>query len=133
VDRVTFRITGRGQLITAFKHADKQQFPFIVEVRDVTRTDEQNRLMWPMLTAFSEQAKLSGRTLIKDQWKSVFLQALGQPQDMLPTLDESTWFAAGLRSSKLTKPEFSALIDLMLAEAAQRGVDLKGIGDDEAT
>jgi hypothetical protein len=133
VDRVTFRITSRGQLISAFKHADKQQFPFVLEVRDVTRTDEQNRLMWPMLGAFSEQAKLSGRTLIKDQWKAVFLQALGHPQDMLPTLDESTWFAAGLRSSKLTKPEFSALIDLIQAEAAQRGVDLKGIGDDEAT
>jgi hypothetical protein len=124
MDRVTFRITSRGQLISAFKHADKQQFPFVVEVRDVTRTDEQNRLMWPMLTAFSEQAKLSGRTLIKDQWKAVFLQALGHPQDMLPTLDENTWFAAGLRSSKLTKPEFSALIDLIYAEAAQRGVKL---------
>jgi hypothetical protein len=124
VDRVTFRITSRGQLITAFKHANKQAFPFVVEVRDVTRTDEQNRLMWPMLTAFSEQAKLSGRTLIKDQWKAVFLQALGHPQDMLPTLDENTWFAAGLRSSKLTMPEFSALIDLIQAEAAQRGVKL---------
>jgi len=124
MDRVTFRITSRGQLITAFKHADKQAFPFVVEVRDVTRTDEQNRMMWPMLTAFSEQAKLCGRTLIKEQWKAVFLQALGHPQDMLPTLDESTWFAAGLRSSKLTKPEFSALIDLMQAEAAQRGVKL---------
>ncbi len=127
MDRVTFRITSRGQLITAFKHADKQQFPFVVEVRDVTRTDEQNRLMWPMLTAFSEQAKLSGRTLIKDQWKAVFLQALGHPQDMLPTLDESTWFAAGLRSSKLTKTEFSALIDLIQAEAAQRKVKLEKV------
>ena len=125
MDRVTFRITSRGQLITAFKHADKQAFPFIVEVRDVTRTDEQNRLMWPMLTAFSEQAKLSGRTLIKDQWKAVFLQALGHPQDMLPTLDESTWFAAGLRSSKLTKSEFSLLIELINSEAAERGVKLE--------
>jgi hypothetical protein len=125
MDRVTFRITSRGQLITAFKHADKQQFPFIVEVRDVTRTDEQNRMMWPMLTAFSEQAKLSGRTLIKDQWKAVFLQALGHPQDMLPTLDESTWFAAGLRSSKLTKSEFSLLIELINSEAAERGVKLE--------
>jgi hypothetical protein len=127
VDRVTFRITSRGQLISAFKHADKQAFPFIVEVRDVTRTDEQNRLMWPMLAAFSEQAKLSGRTLIKDQWKAVFLQALGHPQDMLPTLDESTWFAAGLRSSKLTKSEFSLLIELINSEAAERGVKLEKV------
>ena len=127
MDRVTFRITSRGQLISAFKHADKQAFPFVVEVRDVTRTDEQNRLMWPMLTAFSEQAKLSGRTLIKDQWKAVFLQALGYPQDMLPTLDGKTWFAAGLRSSTLGVKEFSDLIELINSEAAERGIELEKV------
>ena len=45
MDRVTFRITSRGQLISAFMHATQQTFPYIVEVRDVTRTDEQNRMM----------------------------------------------------------------------------------------
>lgn len=123
MDRHTFHITSRGQLETAFKYAAKQAFPFVVEVRDVTRTDEQNRLLWPLLTAFQDQATLTGKRFNKGQWKSVFMQALGHPQDMLPTLDESTWFAAGLRSSKLTKPEFSALIDLILAEAAMRGVE----------
>jgi hypothetical protein len=47
---------------------------------------------------------------------------------MLPTLDESTWFAAGLRSSKLTKPEFSALLELIQAEAAMRGVEWEKTG-----
>jgi hypothetical protein len=46
---------------------------------------------------------------------------------MLPTLDESTWFAAGLRSSKLTKPEFSLLIELINSEAAERGVKLEKV------
>lgn len=122
MQRQSFRITSRGQLITAFKYADAQEFPFMVEVRDVTRTDDQNRLMWPILKAFADQQTLCGKRLTKEQWKSVFLQHLGHPQDMLPTLDESTWFAAGLRSSKLTKPEFSELIELLMAEAAQRGV-----------
>ena len=122
MDRQTFRITSRGQLITAFKYAGEQDFPFMVEVRDVTRTDDQNRMMWPILKAFEDQATLCGKKLTKEQWKSVFLQALGHSQDMLPTLDESTWFAAGLRSSRLTKTEFSQLIELLHAEAAQRGV-----------
>lgn len=123
MDRHIFHITSRGQLMTAFRYADQQAFPFVVEMRDVTRTDEQNRLMWPMLKAFQDQATLNGKRFTKEQWKSIFLQALGHPQDMLPTLDESTWFAAGLRSSKLTKTEFSTLIDLMQAEAAMRGVE----------
>lgn len=125
--RETFRITSRGQLITAFKHADAQAFPFIVEVRDVTRSSDQNAFMWKWLRAFESQAELAGRTLTKEQWKAVFLQALGHPQDMLPTLDESTWFAAGLRSSKLTKPEFSDLLELIQAEAATRGVNLEKV------
>lgn len=125
MNRQTFHVTSRGQLESAFRYAAGLNFyPFVVEVRDVTRTDEQNRMMWPMLAAFSQQAKLAGRTLTKEQWKAVMLQALGHPQDMLPTLDESTWFAAGLRSSKLTKPEFSQLIELIQAEAALRGVEV---------
>lgn len=122
--RQTFRITSRGQLVSAFQYAGQQAFPFLVEVRDITRTDEQNRIMWLILKAFAEQAELSGRKLTDHQWKSVFLQALGHPQDMLPTLDGSTWFSAGLRSSRLTKQEFSQLIYLMHAEAAQRGVTI---------
>ena len=125
MDRTATTITSRGQLLTAFKYAGQQAYPFIVEVRDVTRTDEQNRLLWPLLTAFQDQATLTGKRFNKGQWKSVFMQALGHPQDMLPTLDESTWFAAGLRSSKLTKPEFSALLELIQAEAAMRGVEVE--------
>ena len=130
--RQTFRITSRGQLVSAFQYAGQQAFPFLVEIRDPTRTDEQNRMMWPILKAFAEQADIQGRKLRDHQWKAVFLEALGHEQDMLPSLDGSRWFAAGLRSSKLSKAQFSELLELMLAEAAQRNVDLKGIGDDKA-
>ena len=123
MDRHAFTITSRGQLITAFKHADKQAFPFVVEVRDVTRTDEQNRLLWPCLKAFETQATIRGQTFRDHQWKSIFLEALGHEQDMLPSLDGSRWFAAGLRSSKLGKRQFSDLLELIQAEAAQRGVE----------
>jgi hypothetical protein len=89
--------------------------------------------MWPILACFEEQADINGRKLKDHQWKAVFLEALGHEQDMLPSLDGSRWFAAGLRSSKLNKAQFSELLELMLAEAAQRNVDLKGIGDEQKT
>lgn len=124
MDRVTFRITSRGQLITAFKHADKQAFPYVVEVRDVTRTDSQNSLMWKWLEAFESQAELAGKRLSKEQWKVVMLHTLGREMEVLPTLDGKSWFPSGFRSSKLTKAEFSELIALIEAEAAQRGVEI---------
>ena len=123
MDRHTFHITSRGQLITAFKHADKQAFPFVVEVRDVTRTDTQNAMLWPLLKAFSEQVELKGQRLDPDQMKCVFMHAIGREISTLPTLDEKTWFPVGFRSSRLTKQEFSELLSFIEAEAAQRGVE----------
>lgn len=123
MDRTTFRITSRGQLITAFKHADAQAFPFIVEVRDVTRTDDQNRMLWPILKAFSEKVEIRGQRLAPDQFKCVLMHAWGQEVETLPTLDGKSWFPVGFRSSKLTKPEFSDFLSFIQAEAAQRGVE----------
>lgn len=120
-------ITSRGQLETAFREIAKMPYPYTLKAAQRTRTDEQNRLLWPLLKCFADQAKLSGKTLRDDQWKSVFLQALGYPQDMLPTLDGKTWFAAGLRSSTLGVKEFSDLIELINSEAAQRGVELEKV------
>lgn len=123
MDRATFRITSRGQLITAFKHADTWAFPFIVEVRDVTRTDDQNRMLWPILKAFSEKVEIRGQRLDPDQFKCVLMHAWGQEVETLPTLDGKSWFPVGFRSSKLTKPEFSDFLSFIQAEAAQRGVE----------
>lgn len=125
MERTTLTITTRAQLETAFRFAAKQQYPYIVEVRDVKRTDEQNRTMWLWLAAFEEQAELSGKRFSKEQWKVIFLQALGKELEVLPTLDGKSWFPAGFRSSKLTIPEFSDLIELIQSEAAARGVALK--------
>jgi hypothetical protein len=88
-----------------------------------TRTDLQNKMMWPLLAEFEKQgATIKGQTFRDHQWKSVFLEALGHEQEFLPSLDGSRWFAAGLRSSTLGKKEFSDLIEMILAEAAHRGV-----------
>ena len=131
MDRVTFRITSRGQLITAFKHADRQAFPFIVEVRDVTRTDEQNKLLWACIDPWVPAVTLHGKHWTKDEWKAIHMENAGFKPIVLPSLDEQRWFAAGFRSSKIGKRSFSDLIESIKAEAAQRGVDLKGRVDEE--
>jgi hypothetical protein len=125
MDRHTFRITSRGQLLTAFKYAGQQAYPFMVEVRDVTRNDKQNAMLWPLLKAFSEQVEIRGQRLGPDQMKAVLMHAWGQEVETLPTLDGKSWFPVGFRSSTLTKPEFSSLLSFIEAEAATRGVEVE--------
>ena len=122
--RQTFRITSRGQLVSAFQYAGQQAFPFLLEIRDVTRSDDQNALMWTWLKAFEDQAELAGKKLSKEQWKVVMMHALGREMEILPTLDGKSWFPSGFRSSRLTKSEFSDLLAFIEAEAAQRGVKI---------
>jgi hypothetical protein len=50
------------------------------------------------------------------------LHALGREVRFVPTLDGSSMLPLGLRSSKLTKAEFSDLIELILAWCAANGI-----------
>ena len=106
-------ITSRAQLETVFRHIAKLAYPYVVEWRDVRRTDEQNNLMWPLLQCFAVQTELNGKRLTKEQWKCVFMHALGHEVEVLPTLDGKSWFPAGFRSSRLSKSEFSDLLELI--------------------
>ena len=94
----------------------------VIEFRRVRRSTPQNARLWAMLTDVAEQATLRGKLYKADQWKVIFMQALGREMKALPTLDGRTWFPAGYSSSKLTKDEMSDLIDFMHAWGAENGV-----------
>lgn len=118
-------ITSRAQLETAFRTISKLPYGYWLTAQEPTRTLEQNAMLWPLLGKFEDQAMIRGQKWRDHQWKSIFLEALGHEQEMLPSLDGSRWFSAGLRSSKLGVREFSDLLELIQAEAAGRGVDLE--------
>lgn len=117
-------ITSRAELESAFRHIAQYPYGYMLEARDPTRSDEQNRLLWPLLGCFEHQSEVRGQRWKDHQWKSMFMEALGHEQEILPSLDGSRWFAAGLRTSKLGIREFSDLIERINAEAAERNVDL---------
>jgi hypothetical protein len=94
----------------------------VIEFRRARRTTEQNDRMWAMLTDIAEQKTLHGKSYKPDQWKVIFMQALGREMQILPTLDGSTWFPLGYSSSKLTKSEMSDLMEFMAAWGAENGV-----------
>jgi len=94
----------------------------IVNEEKQTRTSEQNRKMWAMLTEISEQATLRDQRWTPEQWKAIFMQELGYKVEVLPTLDGKSWFPWGHQTSKMTTAAMAELIELMYAEGTQRGV-----------
>lgn len=95
-----------------------------IEVKEPKRSDEQNDRMWAMLTAISKAATINGKHYDAAQWKCIFMKALGKEAQFLPTLDGSSFFPTGFRSSDLSVSEMTALMDFMEAWAAQEGVPI---------
>lgn len=98
----------------------------VMEIRDAKRTDAQNAALWSLLGQIQKQRPVhNGVQMTPELWKAVFMQAAGQEIVFVPTLEGAGMFPLGLRSSKLTKPEFSALIECILAWTASQGLEIE--------
>lgn len=94
----------------------------VVKAGKPTRTDEQNDKLHPMLRDIQRQVEGMNR-YSEDQIKLRFLNALGTEMTFLPELEGEGMFPVGLRSSTLTKDQFSGLIELIYAYGAEHGVE----------
>jgi len=93
-----------------------------VELKEPKRTLPQNDRMWAMLTDVSRQVKHHGVKLSPEDWKLVFLDALGRELRMVPNLDGTGFVNLGRSSSDLSKVEMTDLIELIFAYGAKHGV-----------
>ena len=91
-----------------------------LEIKQVTRSLEQNARLWAMLDEISDQVDWYGRKLTAEEWKHVFTAAL-KKQDVVPGLDGG-FVVLGISTSKMTKAEMSDLQTLMEAFGAEKGV-----------
>ena len=96
-----------------------------VELKEPKRTTPQNDRMWAMLTDIAAQAMLGGKRFNADQWKVIFLHALGQEIQLLPSLDGKSFVPWGQSSSDLSVAEMTGLIELMFAFGAEHGVQFQ--------
>lgn len=55
--------------------------PMVVETRDETRIDKQNRLMWPLLKDLSDQVVWHCEKLTREEWKDLITVLVNQTQD----------------------------------------------------
>lgn len=94
----------------------------IVNVREATRTNEQNALLWALLSDVS-RAKPDGRQHTADVWKCLFMAACGHAVQFEVGLDDKP-FPVGFRSSRLSKQQMSDLVEFIFAWCAEKGVQL---------
>lgn len=95
---------------------------FVMKLAEATRSDDQNKKMWPMLADIQRQVPEMAPYSAEDI-KLRFLNALGIEMRFLPALEGAGSFPVGMRSSTLTVTQFSALIELIYAFGAKHGVE----------
>lgn len=94
--------------------------PMVIEVKERTRSTEQNARMWAMLTEVSNQVVWYGRKLTPEEWKHVFSASL-KKQDVVPGL-HGDFVVLGISTSKMTIREMGDLMELVSAFGAEKGV-----------
>ena len=100
---------------------------FRVEVREHSRSLDQNAAQWPYLQAFSEQVQwpINGvmTSLSPDDWKDILTAAYRA--DMVrvaPSFDGRGMVMLGQRTSRFGKKEFSDWLEFLKSAAVERGV-----------
>ncbi|EAO3449529.1 recombination protein NinB [Salmonella enterica subsp. enterica serovar 4,5,12:b:-] len=80
--------------------------PIVIEAREETRTDKQNRLMWPLLKDLSDQVIWHGEKLTREEWKDLITvlvnQTHNQQQKSAPGINGGRVYF-GVRTSKSSK------------------------------
>lgn len=88
------------------------------------RSLPQNALFWKSLTKIAESLSWHGMKLSADDWRLLFLAALGGEMRIVPNLHGNGFVDLGRSSSKLSREEFSDLLAIVDAFAAEHGIEL---------
>ena len=92
----------------------------VVELKEATRSLEQNARMWAMLTEISKQVNWYGKKLTPEAWKCVFSASL-KKQDVVPGL-HGDFVVIGQSTSQMTIREMTDMMVLMSAFGAEHDV-----------
>jgi hypothetical protein len=85
-------------------------------------------MMWANLEDIAQQVVWYGVKLTKEEWKDVLTAAL-KKQKVVPGI-EGGFVIIGARTSKMTVPEMTELIELSTAFGTQQGVKFRAFVDD---
>lgn len=120
----TFRLVTPLARATALEAVRTAQDGSIVQIGPETRSSPQNARLWASLTDIAEQVVWHGKRLDQASWKCVFIASLRR-LEVVPNLEGTGFVALGSSSSKMSKQEFSDLLELINAFGAQHDVKFK--------
>ena len=92
----------------------------VIEVKEMTRSVEQNARLWALLTDVSNQVNWYGNKLTPEEWKDVFTASLKRHKTV-PGIDGG-FVVLGMRTSKMSVREMGELMELIEAFGANHGV-----------
>jgi hypothetical protein len=95
-----------------------------MEARKDTRSLAQNRLMWSVLGDLSRQVTWFGKRLTPEGWKD-FITGHLDGQELIPNMDGTGFISIGMgrSTSRMTRKEMTAVIELAMAFGAEQGVE----------
>lgn len=111
--------TARQMAMQAIKNSPDG---YVVMIQESTRSLDQNSKLWALLTDVSRQVEWYGRKLTPEDWKNVFSSAL-RKQDVVPNIDGDGFVVLGQSTSKMSKREFSDLVELIMCFGANHNVE----------
>ena len=97
---------------------------YVCEVRQATRSLEQNARLHAMLSDVSRQVIWYGQKLGVEDWKRIFCAAL-QKVRVVPGIDPGSFVPVGLRTRDMTVSELGDLMTLIEAFGAEHSVIFK--------
>ena len=119
----TFVLVHHQARLNALEAVKNAPDGWMVQVKEKTRSIEQNALLWSRLEEVSKQVDWYGEKLTSEDWKHVFSASL-KKQKAVRGIDGG-FVVLGQSTSKMTKAEMADLLTLMEAFAAERGVNFK--------
>ena len=95
-----------------------------VRITEKRRSLDQNAHLWAVLTDIANQVEWHGQKLSPEDWKHILTAGLKREQRMAPGINGG-WVVLGTSTSKMTKSEFSELLELAYAFGAEKGVQFE--------
>jgi len=107
---------------------DQAPNDYVCEIKEKTRTLEQNAFQWPYLQGFSEQMQwpVNGEMtwLSKEEWKDILTAAFEKETNpRLAAGFDGGIVMLGRRTSKYGKKQFAAWMEWLIAAATLKGVE----------
>lgn len=94
----------------------------VITLKHETRSEAQNRHLWPLLECFAKQIEYGGKLRTKKEWKIIMISAYKfDPQGIVIGINGEV-VNLNYSTSELNKAQFSEFIESIYAYGCERGV-----------